>query len=68
MTVETLLQAEWNEPDGIAPRGTLVVVGGRAESAAVYQRFGRRIASDAYRVRFVEGDLTESVNAVTSTG
>ncbi|MCW2840951.1 MAG: hypothetical protein JWR55_2434 [Aeromicrobium sp.] len=59
MTVETLLQAEWNEPDGIAPRGTLVVVGGRLETAAVYQRFGRRIAFDAYRVRFVEGDLSD---------
>lgn len=59
MTVETLLQAEWNEPDGIAPRGTLLVVGGRAESAAVYQRFGRRIAFDAYRVRFVEGNLAD---------
>lgn len=57
MTVETLLQTEWNEPEGIAPRGTLVVIGGRAENAAVYQRFGRRIAADAYRVRFVEGDL-----------
>lgn len=55
--MQTLLQTEWNEPDGIAPRGTLVVVGGRAENAAVYQRFGRRIAADAYRVRFVEGDL-----------
>ncbi len=59
MTVETLLQATWDEPDGIAPRGTVVVVGGRGESAAVYQRFGRRIASDAYRVRFVEGDLSD---------
>jgi alpha-beta hydrolase superfamily lysophospholipase len=59
MTVQTLLQTEWNEPDGIAPRGTLVVVGGRAENAAVYQRFGRRIAADAYRVRFMEGDLTD---------
>src|SRR3954452_23823598 len=59
MTVETLLQAEWNEPDGIAPRGTVLIVGGRGESAAVYQRFGRRIAFDAYRVRFVEGDLSD---------
>jgi alpha-beta hydrolase superfamily lysophospholipase len=59
MTVETLLQTEWNEPQGIAPRGTVVVVGGRAENAAVYQRFGRRIAFDAYRVRFVEGDLSD---------
>jgi len=59
MTVETLLQTEWNEPQGIAPRGTVVLVGGRAENAAVYQRFGRRIAFDAYRVRFVEGDLSD---------
>ena len=59
MTVETLLHAEWNEPDGIAPRGTLVIVGGRSENPAVYQRFGRRIAFDAYRVRFVEGDLAD---------
>lgn len=59
MTVESLLQDEWNEPDGLAPRGTLVVVGGRGENAAVYQRFGRRIAFDAYRVRFVEGDLAD---------
>lgn len=59
MTVETLLQTEWNEPQGIAPRGTVVVVGGRAENAAVYQRFGRRIAFDAYRVRFVEGNLSD---------
>lgn len=59
MTVETLLQTEWNEPQGIAPRGTVIVVGGRSENAAVYQRFGRRIAFDAYRVRFVEGDLSD---------
>lgn len=59
MTVETLLQTEWNEPEGIAPRGTIILIGGRAENAAVYQRFGRRIAFDAYRVRFVEGDLAD---------
>ncbi|MEU6643988.1 alpha/beta hydrolase [Saccharomonospora sp. NPDC046836] len=44
----------WNEPDGIAPRGTLIVLTGRGETAASYARFGRRLAADAYRVRIVE--------------
>jgi alpha-beta hydrolase superfamily lysophospholipase len=40
----------WREPDGVAPRGTLVVVPGRGEHAGVYERFGRRLAADGYRV------------------
>ncbi|MDT0266636.1 lysophospholipase [Streptomyces sp. DSM 44915] len=40
----------WREPAGIAPRGTLVLLAGRGESAAIYQRFGTRLAADAYRV------------------
>ncbi len=43
----------WNEPDGLIPRGTVVVIPGRGELPAVYERFGRRLASDAYRVRAV---------------
>lgn len=43
----------WDEPAGANPRGTLVVVPGRGEQAAVYERFGRRLAADAYRVRVV---------------
>ncbi|MEV1292510.1 lysophospholipase [Pseudonocardia sp. NPDC049635] len=42
--------ASWSEPEGIRPRGTVVVVPGRGEHAAVYERFGRRIAADGYRV------------------
>ncbi|SDH21118.1 alpha/beta hydrolase [Pseudonocardia oroxyli] len=42
--------ASWSEPEGIAPRGTVVVVPGRGEHAGVYERFGRRIAADGYRV------------------
>jgi alpha-beta hydrolase superfamily lysophospholipase len=42
--------AHWSEPEGIAPRGTVVVVPGRGEHAGVYERFGRRIAADGYRV------------------
>ncbi|QHF24836.1 lysophospholipase [Rathayibacter sp. VKM Ac-2804] len=47
----------FDEPEGIAPRGTLVVLGGRGETPAVYERFGARIARDAYRVRAL-GDAT----------
>jgi alpha-beta hydrolase superfamily lysophospholipase len=43
----------WNEPDGLMPRGTVVVIPGRGEVPAVYERFGRRLAADAYRVRAV---------------
>jgi alpha-beta hydrolase superfamily lysophospholipase len=40
----------WTEPEGIATRGTLVVVPGRGEQGAHYERFGRRVAADGYRV------------------
>ncbi|MFD6995527.1 alpha/beta hydrolase [Streptomyces mirabilis] len=43
--------SSWNEPEGLAPRGTLVVLAGRGEHGGVYERFGRRLAFDAYRVR-----------------
>jgi pimeloyl-ACP methyl ester carboxylesterase len=43
----------WTEPDGIACRGTLVVVPGRGELPAHYERFGRRVAADGYRVHAV---------------
>ena len=51
----------WDEPVGATPRGTLIVLAGRGESAAVYGRFGRRLSADAYRVRAVE-DVTVSVS------
>jgi pimeloyl-ACP methyl ester carboxylesterase len=43
----------WNEPDPVPPRGTLFVIPGRGESNRVYERFGRRLAADAYRVHVV---------------
>ena len=45
--------ANWSEPDGVAPRGTLIVIPGRGEGPELYERFGRRIAADAYRVQAV---------------
>jgi alpha-beta hydrolase superfamily lysophospholipase len=43
----------WNEPDGIAARGSVIVIPGRGEQPELYERFGRRIASDGYRVHAV---------------
>jgi alpha-beta hydrolase superfamily lysophospholipase len=43
----------WPEPAGLAPRGTLIVIPGRGEQPGLYERFGRRIAADAYRVHVV---------------
>jgi pimeloyl-ACP methyl ester carboxylesterase len=51
----------WIEPEGIGVRGTLVLIPGRGENASVYARWGRRLASDAYRVVVVnpEGAAAE---------
>ena len=49
----------WDEPTGIRPRGTLIVLTGRGEPTTVYGRFGRRLAADAYRVRVVETRLDD---------
>lgn len=46
-------QSGWDEPSGATARGTLIVLAGRGEAAGVYERFGRRIAADAYRVRVI---------------
>ncbi|MGH3208505.1 MAG: alpha/beta hydrolase [Trebonia sp.] len=43
----------WTEPEGLNPRGTIVVIPGRGEEPEVYERFGRRLSGDAYRVHAV---------------
>ncbi|WP_262697790.1 MULTISPECIES: alpha/beta hydrolase [Streptomyces] len=53
----------WDEPAGIAPRGTLVLLPGRGEHGGVYERFGRRISADGYRVRAL-GDASSDPEAV----
>jgi alpha-beta hydrolase superfamily lysophospholipase len=42
---------DFTAPPGLRIRGTVLVVPGRGETPATYQRFGRRIAAEAYRVR-----------------
>jgi len=54
MTVTT-----WDEPAGATPRGTLILLPGRGETDASYQRLGRRLSADAYRVRLVPVDLDD---------
>ena len=50
MTSTTSVSA-WNEPAGVAPRGTVLLLPGRGEQPGLYRRFGARIAADGYRVR-----------------
>lgn len=67
MSIDTaiapVLPSRWDEPEGLAARGTLVVLGGRGETPAVYDRFGTRIARDAYRVRAL-GDAAVDTDVV----
>jgi pimeloyl-ACP methyl ester carboxylesterase len=51
--------AHWTEPEGIAPRGTLILIPGRGESPELYERFGRRISSDGYRVHAVADPVAD---------
>lgn len=41
----------FDEPAGVAPRGTVILLPGRGEQPGLYRRFGARIAADGYRVR-----------------
>lgn len=57
----------FDEPTGIAARGTVLVAAGRGETIDAYQRFGKRIAADGYKVRLlpdVTTDLAASVAEV----
>jgi pimeloyl-ACP methyl ester carboxylesterase len=58
-TAERTAAAHWSEPEGVAPRGTLIVIPGRGEGPELYQRFGRRIAADAYRVQAVADPVAD---------
>jgi hypothetical protein len=53
----------WNEPAGLAPRGTLIVIPGRGELPALYDRFGKRLSADAYRIRVVTDPTADAAAA-----
>ncbi len=60
--------ASWTEPEGLNPRGTVVVIPGRGEEPDVYERFGRRLAADAYRVHAVANPVGDPEAAVEQIG
>lgn len=60
--------AAWDEPVGGTPRGTLIVLPGRGETAASYERFGRRLSADAYKVRLVPVSLDDLDDAADTVG
>ncbi|WP_328393617.1 lysophospholipase [Nocardia sp. NBC_00416] len=53
----------WDEPEGATPRGTVVLLPGRGETAASYARLGRRLSADGYRVRYVRVELGDVAGA-----
>lgn len=55
--------ASWDEPDGLAARGTVILVVGRGEHPGLYERFGRRISADAWKVRAVADPMTQESTA-----
>jgi alpha-beta hydrolase superfamily lysophospholipase len=55
----------WTEPDGISPRGTLIMIPGRGEQPGLYERFGRRISSDGYRVHVVANPVQDVALAIS---
>ena len=70
VTTERATTANWSEPEGVAPRGTLIVIPGRGEGPELYERFGRRIAGDAYRVHVVSdpvGDPARTTSQVLAS-
>lgn len=66
VAVENAVIAAWDNPPGPSARGTVIVVPGRGEHPRVYERFGARLAFDAYLVRAV-ADPTRDEAGVTAT-
>lgn len=58
--------ALWAPPARV--RGTLAVVTGRGERAAVYERFGRRLSSDGYVVAVFEEDAESASDWLSAAG
>jgi len=55
-------------PDGLTVRGTVLIVPGRGERAAVYTRLAARLAADAYRAVVVDADTSSVASLTTLVG
>ena len=62
-SITTLAPALWEPAVGVRVRGTLALVAGAGETSRVYERFGRRLASDGYVVGIVETQDAEDAAA-----
>lgn len=62
---QPLTPPAWSEPAGLNPRGTLVIIPGRGEQPAVYERLARRISADAYRVRVLHDPASDAALTLT---
>jgi len=55
----------WQPPSpGPLPRGTVILLPGRGEHGGVYERFGRRLANDAYVVHALNVSVHDDLDAV----
>ncbi|WP_194916561.1 alpha/beta hydrolase [Catenulispora rubra] len=52
-------------PDGPLVRGTVILLPGRGEHGGVYERFGRRLALDAYVVHALDSSADDELGAVS---
>ncbi len=55
----------WDEPGGLTARGTLLIIPGRGEEPSLYERFGRRLSADAYRVRVLHDPTDDASLTLT---
>lgn len=62
------IAVSYSEPEGIGPRGTLIVLTAPGETADAYARFGRRFSADAYRVTVIEADHEALTRDLIATG
>lgn len=58
--------AHWYPPEGLAHRGTVVLLPGRGEHPGVYERFGRRLAADAYVVHVLDAGSGRTAQQIAS--
>ncbi|MEW2517287.1 alpha/beta hydrolase [Actinacidiphila alni] len=56
----------WYPAAGLAHRGTVVLLPGRGEHPGVYERFGRRLAADAYVVHVLDVPEDRDAGAVAA--
>ncbi len=63
MTTHTVPDALWTPPARV--RGSLALVPGRGERAAVYERFGRRLSADGYTVAVFERGAEDAAGWLT---